>query len=67
MRGSKGKNRRGFSTANVVLEAISAADREVAEANQSHYLYHVGVLKYDPGAEVSAVINCLFPSTVFSC
>ncbi|CDJ42504.1 C2 domain-containing protein, putative [Eimeria tenella] len=63
MRGSKGKNRRGFSTANVVLEAISAADREVAEANQSHYLYHVGVLKYDPGAEGVASL-WLYPDSL---
>lgn len=54
MRGDKGKNQKGFSTMNLVLEAVSAADREAAEANQSRYLYNMGVLKHDQGAEVSS-------------
>lgn len=35
MRGSKGKNGRSFNTINLPLQAISIADREVAEANRS--------------------------------
>lgn len=57
MRGNKGKSQKGFSTMNLVLEAVSAADREAAEANQSRYLYHMGVLKHDQGAEVRQANN----------
>ncbi|KAL8432549.1 hypothetical protein ACSSS7_004546 [Eimeria intestinalis] len=51
MRGEKGKNQKAFSTMNFVLEAVSAADREAAEANQSRYLQNVGVLKTEQGRE----------------
>ncbi|OEH76777.1 c2 domain-containing protein [Cyclospora cayetanensis] len=51
MRGSKAKNKKEFSTMNVVLDAVSTADRETAEANQSRYLHHVGVLKHEQAAE----------------
>ncbi|KAL8453904.1 hypothetical protein Emed_000615 [Eimeria media] len=51
MRGEKGKNQKGFNTMNFVLEAVSAADREAAEANQSRYIQTVGVLNTNQEAE----------------
>ncbi|CDI81794.1 C2 domain-containing protein, putative [Eimeria acervulina] len=59
MLGAKGRNQKGLSTVNVVLEAISSADRDAAEANQSRYLHQVGVLKCDQSAEgvVSVWLN----------
>lgn len=53
MLGGKGRSQKGFNTVNVVLEAISSADREAAEANKSRYLHQVGVLKCDQAAEAS--------------
>lgn len=58
MRGDGSKNHKNFSTMNLVLEAVSAADRETAEANQARVLYHMGVLKHDQGAEVSHSKSC---------
>lgn len=60
MLGAKGRNQKGLSTVNVVLEAISSADRDAAEANQSRYLHQVGVLKCDQSAEVSPAMELKF-------
>lgn len=58
MRGDKSKGQKVFSSVNMVLEAVSAADREAAQANQSRYLHQMGVLKYDQGAEVGFIDRC---------